>query len=128
MEALRKSKIRNSIHHVYDGVDAMSFLRLEGKYAKAPRPDLILFDLNLPRKGGVEVLANLKKDKNLKRIPVVVLTVSSDGADIARTCNLHANRCITKPLDLNQFLKAVESIENWWLTVVKVPKSAAREF
>ncbi len=128
IKALRESKIRNSIHHVYDGVDAMSFLHLEGKYAQAPRPDLILLDLNLPRKNGIEVLAELKKDRNLKRIPVVILTVSGDEADDVISCNLHPNCCIIKPIDMNQFLKAMKSIDSLWLTVVKLPKRAAGAF
>jgi two-component system, chemotaxis family, response regulator Rcp1 len=120
-EALRDSKVKNTIHHVNDGVEAMAFLRREGKYASAPRPDLVLLDLNLPRKDGREVLADLKQDEDLKRIPVVILTVSSDEADILRTYNLHANCYITKPIDLTQFLKVVKSIEDFWLTIVKLP-------
>ena len=120
-EAMRDSKIRNTICHVPDGVEAMAFLRREGKYAKAPRPDLILLDLNLPRKDGREVLADIKEDEDLKRIPVVILTVSNDEADILRSYNLHANCYITKPIDLAQFLNVVRSIEDFWLTIVKLP-------
>jgi CheY-like chemotaxis protein len=120
-EALRDSKVKNTIHHVNDGVAAMAFLRREGKYASAPRPDLVLLDLNLPRKDGREVLADFKQDEDLKRIPVVILTVSNDEADILKSYNLHANCYITKPIDLAQFLKVVKSIEDFWLTIVKLP-------
>ena len=120
-EAMRDSKIRNAIHHVSDGEQAMAFLRREGEYRGAPRPDLILLDLNLPRKDGREVLADVKSDEDLKRVPVVVLTVSSAEEDILKTYNLHANCYITKPLDLAQFVKVVHSIEDFWLTIVKLP-------
>jgi len=123
-EAMRDSKVWNTIQHVRDGVEAMTFLRKEDKYANAPRPDLILLDLNLPRKDGREVLADIKEDDDLKRIPVVILTVSNDEADILRTYNLHANCYITKPIDLGQFLKVVRSIEDFWLTIVKLPNGA----
>jgi two-component system, chemotaxis family, response regulator Rcp1 len=121
IEALRESKVRNTIHHVVDGVEAMRLMRREGKYANFPRPDLVLLDLNLPKMDGREVLADIKKDEDLKRIPVVILTISSDEADILKTYNLHANCYITKPIDLNQFLKVVKSIEDFWLTIVKLP-------
>ena len=120
-EAMRDSKVSNTIYHVSDGIEAMFFLRKEGKYAKAPRPDLILLDLNLPRKDGREVLADIKEDEDLKRIPVVILTVSNDEADILKSYNLHANCYITKPIDLGQFIKVVKSIEDFWLTIVKLP-------
>jgi two-component system, chemotaxis family, response regulator Rcp1 len=120
-EAMRDSKIRNILHHVADGEEAMAFLRKEGKYAGAPRPDLVLLDLNLPKKDGREVLAEIKADESLKRIPVVILTVSSAEEDILKSYNLHANCYITKPLDLDQFLKVVKSIEDFWLTIVKLP-------
>jgi two-component system, chemotaxis family, response regulator Rcp1 len=123
-EALRDSKVKNTIHHVLDGVEAMAFLHREGKYLSAPRPDLVLLDLNLPRKDGREVLAELKEDEDLKRIPVVILTVSNDEADIFKTYNLHANCYITKPIDLPQFLEVVKSIEDFWLTIVKLPNGA----
>lgn len=123
-EALRDSKIRNALHHVWDGEEAIDFLRRRGKHQRAPRPDVILLDLNLPRKDGREVLAEIKADEDLKRIPVVILTVSSDEADIYRAYNLHANCYITKPLDLGQFLKVVRSIEDFWLTIVKLPNGA----
>jgi two-component system, chemotaxis family, response regulator Rcp1 len=121
IEALRDSKIKNTIDHVYDGVEALNYLRREGKYSKAQRPDLILLDLNLPRMNGHDVLAEVKQDKNLRRIPIVVLTISSDEADIAKAYDLHGNCYITKPIDLNQFLTVVKSIEDFWLTIVKLP-------
>jgi CheY-like chemotaxis protein len=123
-EAMRDSKVSNTIYHVSDGVEAMAFLRKDGKYAKAQRPDLILLDLNLPKKDGREVLAEIKEDENLKRIPVVILTVSNDEADILRSYNLHANCYITKPIDLGQFIKVVRSIEDFWLTIVKLPNGS----
>jgi chemotaxis family two-component system response regulator Rcp1 len=124
IEAFRNSKINNSIHHVLDGEEAMDFLHHGGKFIKAPRADLILLDLNLPKKDGREVLAELKQDKDLKRIPVVILTISSDEEDILSTYNLYANCFITKPIDLDQFLRVVKSIEDFWLTVVKLPNGA----
>jgi chemotaxis family two-component system response regulator Rcp1 len=121
IEAMKDSKIRNNLYRAVDGEDAMAFLRKEGKYAKSPRPDLILLDLNLPRKDGREVLNEIKSDDSLKRIPVVILTVSSAEEDILKTYNLHANCFITKPIDLDQFIKVVRSIESFWLTIVKLP-------
>jgi CheY-like chemotaxis protein len=120
-EALKGAKVRNNLHVVMDGVEAMAFLRREGKYAEAVRPDLILLDLNLPKKDGREVLAEIKADDNLRRIPVVVLTVSQAEEDILKSYNLHANCFISKPLDFLQFTKVVRSIENFWLTIVKLP-------
>jgi chemotaxis family two-component system response regulator Rcp1 len=120
-EAMRDSKIRNTLHHVSDGEEAMAFLRKEGQYAKAPRPDLVLLDLNLPKKDGRQVLAEIKNDDELKRIPVVILTVSSAEEDILKSYNLHANCYITKPIDLSQFMKVVRSVEDFWLTIVKLP-------
>lgn len=120
-EAMRDSKIRNTIHHVIDGVEAMDYLRKKGKYAGAPRPDIVLLDLNLPRKDGREVLAEIKEDDDLKRIPVVILTVSKSEEDILKTYNWHANCYISKPIDLTEFLKVVKSIEEFWLTIVKLP-------
>ncbi len=125
IEALRDSKVRNAIHHVYDGIEAMEYLRREGKHADAPRPDLILLDLNLPRKNGHDVLVEIKQSNDFKRIPVVILTISSDEIDILKTYNQYANCYITKPIDLNQFLAVVKSIEDFWLTVVKLPNGAA---
>ncbi len=120
-EALKESKIRNKLFIVEDGVEAMQFLRQEGKYAAAPRPDLILLDLNLPRKSGREVLAEIKNAENLKRIPVVVLTVSRAEEDVIKCYNHHANCYITKPLDFNQFMEVTKSIEEFWLTIVRLP-------
>ena len=120
-EALKESKVRNKLFVVEDGVEAMAFLRQQGKHAGAPRPDLILLDLNLPRKSGREVLAEVKTDENLKRIPVVVLTVSKAEEDIIRCYNHYANCYITKPLDFNQFMEVTKSIEEFWLTIVRLP-------
>lgn len=120
-EALKEGKVMNHMNVVWDGVEAMAFLRKEGKYADAPRPDLILLDLNLPKKDGREVLAEVKDENNLKNIPVVVLTTSEAEQDIIRSYNLHANCYIVKPVGLDQFMKIVESIEDFWLTVVKLP-------
>jgi two-component system response regulator len=120
-EALKDAKVRNNLHVVEDGVEAMAFLHKQGKYAQLPRPDVILLDLNLPRKDGREVLAEVKADPNLMRIPVVILTVSNAEEDVLKSYNLHANCYITKPLDLNQFLKVVRSIESFWLTIVTLP-------
>lgn len=122
MEALKENKMRNKLHVVEDGVEALAFLRQEGKYADAPCPDLILLDLNLPKKDGREVLTEIKTDENLKRIPVVVLTTSQAEEDILKVYNLNANCYITKPVDLEQFIKVVKSIEDFWLTIVKLPR------
>ncbi len=122
-EAMRDSKIKNKIYHVIDGVEAMKFLRHEGKYKNSPRPDLILLDLNLPKKDGREVLSDIKQDENLKRIPVVILTVSNAEEDILKSYNLHANCYISKPIDLDQFMKVVKSVEDFWLTIVKLPNT-----
>ncbi len=122
IEVLKEAKVRNTLHWVKDGVEALEFLRREKPYQDMPRPDVILLDLNLPRKDGREVLSEIKKDQALMRIPVVVLTISKDEADIFRTYNLHANCYVTKPLDLDQFVKVVKSIEDFWLTIVKLPR------
>lgn len=119
-EVLKESKILNKMYAVGDGVEAMAFLRREGKYADAPRPDLILLDLNLPRKDGHEVLAEVKSDDDLKRIPVVVLTISEAEDDILKSYDLHGNCYITKPIDFREFIKVVKSIEDFWLTIVKL--------
>lgn len=124
-EALREGKIRNNLSHVPDGVEAMAFLRHEGQYADVPKPDIVLLDLNMPRKDGREVLAEMKADPRLKRIPVVVLTTSEAEQDILKTYDLHANCYLTKPVDLDQFISIVRSVENFWLQLVKLPREAA---
>jgi chemotaxis family two-component system response regulator Rcp1 len=120
-EALRDAKIRLNLQVAADGEEAMALLRREGKYAAAPRPDLVLLDLNLPKKDGREVLQEIKADANLAIIPVVILTTSASEVDILRSYQLHANCFVTKPVDLEQFLIVVKSIDNFWLTVVKLP-------
>ncbi len=122
-EALKEGKVRNNLSVVSDGVEAMAFLRREGKYADAPRPDIVLLDLNMPRKDGREVLAEMKSDEHLKRIPVVVLTTSEAEQDILRTYDLHANCYLTKPVNLEQFISIVKSVEDFWLTIVQLPRS-----
>jgi len=126
LEALKNAKVKNNLSWVQDGVEALAFLRREGEHSTAPRPDLVLLDLNLPRKDGREVLAEVKTDDNLKRIPVVILTISATEDDIMRSYNLHANCYITKPLGLDQFMKVVKSIESFWLTIVKLPPDGAK--
>ena len=121
-EVLRDGRVRNNMSVVKDGVDAISFLHQTGEYVGAPRPDIILLDLNLPKKDGREVLAEIKADPDLKNIPVVVLTTSSAEQDIFRSYDLHANCYITKPVDLDQFIKVIRSIEDFWLTIVKLPR------
>ncbi|MGA2916852.1 MAG: response regulator [Sedimentisphaerales bacterium] len=121
VEALKEAKVANNLSIVQDGVEAMDFLRQKGSYKDAARPDIILLDLNLPRKDGREVLAEIKSDSNLKRIPVVVLTTSRAESDILKAYDLHANCYITKPVDFKQFMTVVKSIEDFWLTVVKLP-------
>jgi two-component system, chemotaxis family, response regulator Rcp1 len=120
-EALRDSKIHNVISVARDGVEAMQFLRKEERFAAAKTPDLVLLDLNLPRKDGREVLAEIKSDPVLRRIPVVILTTSRDEEDVVRTYDLHANCFITKPIDLSQFMRVIRSIEGFWLSIVKLP-------
>ena len=120
-EALRDSKIQNNLSVTRDGVEAVAFLRRQGQYANAPRPDIILLDLNLPRKDGREVLEEIKQDDDLKRIPVVVLTTSNDESDVLASYNLHANCFITKPVDLSRFIHIVKSIEGFWFQIVKLP-------
>ena len=120
-EALREGKIKNRLFVVNDGVEALSYLGREGEYADSVMPDLILLDLNLPRMDGRQVLQKIKEDESLKSIPVVVLTTSDAEDDVLRSYNLHANCYITKPVDLDQFLTIVRSIENFWLSVVKLP-------
>jgi two-component system, chemotaxis family, response regulator Rcp1 len=120
-EALKEGKILNNLNVVTDGVEAIAFLRREGNYISAPRPELILLDLNLPRKDGREVLAEIKRDPDLKLIPVVILTSSAAEQDILKSYHLHANCYVTKPVHLDQFIEVVKSIENFWLAVVKLP-------
>lgn len=121
VEALMDVKVLNHLSVVPDGVEAMAFLRRTGRYADAPRPDLILLDLNLPKKDGRQVLEEIKQDEELKHIPVVVLTTSQAEQDIVRSYALHANCYITKPVELEQFLQVVKSIENFWFTIVRLP-------
>ena len=121
IEAMREAKVRNRIHVVEDGVEAMEFLRRQGRFGDAPRPDLILLDLNLPRKDGREVLAEVKADPALKRIPVVILTTSRAEEDVLRAYDLHANCYVTKPVDLAQFMKIVSQIDEFWVKVVTLP-------
>ena len=120
-EALSDGKVLNQLHWVADGVEALAFLRRQGKYADVPRPDLILLDLNLPKKDGREVLAEIKADASLKLIPVVVLTTSAAERDILKTYELNANCYVTKPIDLEQFISVVKLIEEFWLALVKLP-------
>lgn len=121
-EAIHESKIDTELHIVKDGVEAINFLKKLGKYSKACRPDLILLDLNLPRKNGLEVLKDIKEDENLKRIPVVVLTISSNEEDLIKAYNLHANSFVNKPLEIKEFYKIVKAIEDFWFKVVKLSK------
>lgn len=123
MEALKDAEVSNQLSVVRDGVEAMEFLRREGKYNNAPRPDLILLDLNLPRKDGRQVLKEIKADETLRRIPVVVLTTSRAEEDILKAYDLSANCYITKPVDLDQFTQVMQAIEVFWLTIVKLPAS-----
>jgi CheY-like chemotaxis protein len=120
-EALKEGKVRNNMSVVSDGVAALAFLRGEPPYSGVPHPDLILLDLNLPKKGGLEVLSEIKNDERLKRIPVVVLTTSQAEQDIIRSYEIHANAYVTKPVDLDQFILVVKSIEDFWLEIVKLP-------
>jgi two-component system, chemotaxis family, response regulator Rcp1 len=120
-EALDEARLINTIHVAEDGVEAMQFLRKEGKFSSAPRPDLILLDLNLPRMNGREVLAEIKADELLKNIPVVVLTTSRAEEDVLRAYNLHANCYVIKPVEFDNFVKAVQSIRQFWFSVVTLP-------
>jgi two-component system, chemotaxis family, response regulator Rcp1 len=127
-EALKDSHVKNYLNIVKDGVEAIEFLRKIGKYEEKPTPDLILLDLNLPRKDGREVLAEIKTDENLKMIPVVILTTSEAEKDIINTYKLHANCFITKPADLDDFIYAIRQIENFWFNVVKLPPESHEKF
>ena len=121
IETLSEGRIRNNVSLVQDGVEALTFLRREGTHANAPRPDLILLDLTLPRKNGQEVLAEVKQDSDLKRIPVIIMSSSSAEKDVLASYNLHANCYVTKPLDLDDFIAAVRKIEDFWIAFVKLP-------
>lgn len=121
IEALKDCKMRNTLYVVEDGEEALSFLYKKGKYTRAPHPDLILLDLNLPKKNGKEVLCEIKENPKLKRIPVVILTTSKAEEDILKTYDLHANCYITKPVDFDQFISVVRKIEDFWFTIVKLP-------
>ena len=121
VEALREAGVHNNLNWVANGVDAMAFLRRQGKYESAGRPDIVLLDLNLPKKDGREVLAEIKNDAHLRRIPVVVLTTSQAEEDIVRAYHLNANSYITKPVDLEQFIRVVRAFDDFWLTVVELP-------
>ena len=123
IEALKEAKVLNQLTVVKDGIEALSLLRRQGQHARAARPDLILLDLNLPKKDGREVLAEIKADDNLKHIPVVILTTSQDEQDVLKSYNLYANCYITKPVDLDQFITVVKSIEDFWLGIVVLPKN-----
>jgi chemotaxis family two-component system response regulator Rcp1 len=123
-EALKDAKMHISLHVAADGIEAIAFLERTGTHVDAPRPDLILLDLNLPRKDGREVLKEIKESPAFRSIPVVILTTSSSEADVLQSYELHANCYISKPVDLNGFLKVVQSIDNFWLSVVRLPHSA----
>lgn len=123
-EALKESKLRTNLSVVQDGVQALAFLRHKGNYASVPRPEIILLDLNLPRKNGREVLAEIKKDPSLKRIPVVVLSTSETREDILVSYNLHVNAYITKPADLNQFVDIIRAIEAFWFQIATLPSNS----
>jgi CheY-like chemotaxis protein len=120
-EALKEGKVYNNLHWAKDGVEALEFLRRQGRFGAAPRPDIVLLDLNLPKKDGREVLAEIKQDEDLKRIPVVILTTSKAEEDVLRSYDLHANCYVTKPVDLEKFIVVVKSIDMFWLTVVTLP-------
>ncbi|CAA9278850.1 MAG: Two-component transcriptional response regulator, LuxR family [uncultured Actinomycetospora sp.] len=121
-EAFEHHKLRNQLHVVADGVEALSFLRAEGEYADAPRPGLILLDLNLPRKDGRQVLEEVKNDESLRSIPIVVLTTSQAEEDILRSYNLHANAYVAKPVDFERFIEVIRQIDDFFVTVVKLPR------
>lgn len=121
-EAFEHHKLRNTLHVVSDGVEAVQFLRREAPYGDVPRPGLILLDLNLPRRGGLEVLAEIKQDENLRSIPVVVLTTSEAEEDVLRTYSLHANAYVSKPVDFTRFVEVIRQIDDFFVTVVKLPR------
>jgi CheY-like chemotaxis protein len=125
-EAFEHNKVQNKLHVVSDGEQAIAFLRQEGEFSDAPRPDLILLDLNLPRKDGREVLEDIKADANLRSIPVVVLTTSEAEEDILKSYHLHANAYVAKPVDFDQFIRVVRQIDDFFVTVVKLPRTGQR--
>jgi len=127
VEALKESKVRNELYHVEDGVEAVDFLHRRKEYADVPPPDLVLLDLNLPRKDGREVLEEIKDDPELRLVPVVVLTTSAAERDLLKTYDLHANAYVIKPMDLDQFIEVVRVIENFWFMVVKLPQVDGRK-
>ena len=120
-EAMHEGKVYNNLHWAKDGVEALDFLKRRGKFANAPRPDIILLDLNLPKKDGREVLSEIKQDDDLRSIPVVILTTSQAEEDVLRSYDLHANCYVTKPVDLDKFIVVVQSIDRFWLNVVTLP-------
>ncbi len=120
-EAFREARLQNTLHVVQDGVSAMAFIRQTAPFQQAPRPDLILLDLNLPKKDGREVLKEIKSDPHIRTIPVVVLTTSDDETDVLRSYDLHANAYLVKPIDILQFIKMIQTLEDFWLSVVKLP-------
>lgn len=126
-EAMKESKILNRLNVVTDGVEALAYLRKEGKYEQTMRPDLILLDLNLPKKDGREVLAEIKSDDLFKSIPVVILTTSKAEQDILKTYDLHANCFVTKPVELEQFIAVIKSIQEFWISIVKLPPNHDKE-
>ena len=124
-EAFTDGRLLNNLHRVSDGVEAIAYLRNEGQYNAMPRPDIVLLDLNMPRKDGREVLAEIKEDADLKSIPVVVLTTSDADVDVMKSYELHANCYITKPVELDKFMEIVQRIEDFWLAIVRLPRQAA---
>jgi chemotaxis family two-component system response regulator Rcp1 len=127
VEALKESKVRNNLHHVVDGVEAMQFLRRQQQYAGVSPPDLILLDLNLPRKDGREVLEEIKEDPDLRSVPVVVLTTSAAERDLVKSYDLHANAYVVKPIHLDHFVEIVQAIEEFWFLVVKLPPTRDKD-
>lgn len=127
VEAFKEGKMHYELHVAKDGVEALEFLNKEGEHENAPTPDLILLDLNMPRMGGREVLSHIKEDEHLKRIPVCILTTSDSERDVFDSYNLYANSYITKPVDIDQFINVVQSIESFWLSVVRLPKPSAED-
>jgi len=121
-EALKESKIPSNLHVAIDGVEAIDFLRKRGRFANSPTPDLVLLDLNLPRKSGIEVLEEIKSNGQLKIIPIIVLTTSQSEKDILKSYELHVNCFVTKPVEFDEFMTAIRSIEDFWFTIVKLPK------